>query len=64
MNVNKTTLTNSIIKLVQSCTDELIATTVVVGTMAGYYVSVSIPSEPMMLVLSFYFIKKAVEIKK
>ena len=61
MSVNETTVTNSIINIVQSCTDELLAVTVVGGTMASYFVGISIPTEPMLLVLSYYFVKKAME---
>lgn len=61
MNANKTTVTNSIVKIVQECTDELLAVTVVGGTMASYFVGVDIPAEPMFLVLSYYFVKKAME---
>lgn len=61
MSVNKTTITNSVVKIVQECTDELLAVTVVGGTMAGYYVGVDIPIEPMLMVLSYYFLKKGIE---
>lgn len=64
MVVNKTTVTNSIIQIVQSCTDELLAVTVVCGTMAGYFVGVEIPDEPMFLVLSYYFVKQAMKAAK
>lgn len=55
------TITNGIIAIVQECTDELLAVTVVGGTMASYFVGIEIPTEPMLLVLSFYFVKKAME---
>jgi hypothetical protein len=54
-------IVDDIINLVQSCTDELLAIIVVGGTMAGYYTGVNIPSEPMIMVLGFYFMKKGVE---
>lgn len=57
-------ITDDIIAIVQQCTDELLAITVVVGTMAGYYTGVAIPSEPMIMVLGFYFLKKGVEAAK
>ena len=53
-------LIDDIINLVQQCTDELLAITVVGGTMAGYYVGVDIPGEPMIMVLGFYFLKKGI----
>ena len=54
-------ITDDIIAVVQQCTDELLAIIVVGGTMAGYYTGISIPTEPMILVLGFYFLKKGVE---
>jgi F0F1-type ATP synthase assembly protein I len=39
-------------------TDEIIALVVVGSTMLGYFISVSVPTEPLMLVLGYYFGKK------
>lgn len=51
-------ITDDIINITQQCTDELLAVTVVGGTMASYFVAVDMPSEPMLMVLGFYFLKK------
>ena len=42
-------------------TDEIIALVVVGSTMAGYFISVTVPTEPLMLVLGYYFGKKMVK---
>lgn len=55
------TLIDDSIKLIQACTDELLAVTVVGGTMIGYFVGVEIPTEAMYMVLGFYFLKKGIE---
>ena len=49
-----------VVYAVQKCTDELLALIVVGGTMASYYAGVLIPTEPMIMVLGFYFVKKTV----
>jgi len=43
----------------QKYTDDVIAVVVVIGTFASYYVGgVNVPTEPMMLVLGYFFGKK------
>jgi len=43
----------------QKYTDDVIAIVVVVGTFASYYVNdVNVPSEPLMLVLGYFFGKR------
>ena len=54
-------ITDDIINITQQCTDELLAVTVVGGTMASYFVAVDMPGEPMLMVLGFYFLKKGME---
>ena len=54
-------ITDDIINIVRECTDELLAVIVVGGTIAGYYTGVDIPTEPMIMVLGFYFVKKTIE---
>ncbi len=39
-------------------TDEIIALVVTGSTMAGYFVGIAVPTEPMMIVLGYYFGKK------
>lgn len=39
-------------------TDEIIALMVVGASIAGWFLRISIPSEPLMLVLFYYFGKK------
>lgn len=44
---------------IQEYTDDLIALVVVVATTGSYFIGVDVPTEPMMLVLGYYFGKKA-----
>lgn len=47
-------------KILSENTDEILALLVTGATLASYYVGVSIPTEPMMLVLGYYFGRKVV----
>ena len=45
-------------KILSENTDEILALLVTTATLASYYVGVAIPSEPMMVILGYYFGKK------
>lgn len=44
--------------ILSETTDEIIALVVTGATMIGYFVGVNVPTEPMMIVLGYYFGKK------
>lgn len=44
--------------IISKNTDELLAITVTVATMGGYYAGIDVPTEPMLLIFGFYFGKK------
>lgn len=47
---------------IQQYTDDIIAIVVVAATLGGYFIpEVNIPTEPMMLVLGYFFGKKVAE---
>ena len=52
-----TGLIKSLTDLITECTDEALALIVVGGTMAGYFVGVSVPIELAAGVLAYYFIR-------
>lgn len=43
----------------ENYTDDIIALSVVGGTIGSYYIGLDVPTEPMMLVLGYFFGKKA-----
>ena len=48
----------------QKYTDDIIALVVVIGTFGSYYVAnVTVPNEPMMFVLGYFFGRKLVKAK-
>lgn len=50
-----------ITKIISENTDEILAIVVVSATIISYFVGIDIPTEPMMLILGYYFGKKVVE---
>ena len=54
-------MVNILSEILSENTDEVLALVVVGSTMMGYFISVSIPTEPLMLVLGYYFGKKMVQ---
>ena len=48
----------TISEILSENTDEIIALVVTCSTMIGYFVSIAVPTEPMMIVLGYYFGKK------
>jgi len=47
-------------ELISANTDELLAIGVTGATLVGYFLSMAVPTEPMMIVLGFYFGRKVV----
>jgi len=50
-------ITDNVIDIVSECTDEVLALTVVCGTMASYFMGVTVPIELAAGVLAYYFIR-------
>ena len=52
------TTTSAISETLSENTDEILAIVVTFATLTGYFVGIEVPTEPMMIVLGFYFGKR------
>jgi hypothetical protein len=55
-------MTNVITEILNENTDEMLALIVTIGTFGSFYVGVEVPTEPMFMILGYFFhkvVKKA-----
>lgn len=50
-------MTNIITEILNENTDEILAIVITVGTMSSYFVGVDVPTEPMFMILGYFFHK-------
>jgi len=55
-------MTNAISETLSNNTDELLALIVTIATFASYYVNAGVPTEPLMIIIGYYFGKKIVKV--
>ena len=54
-------MTNVISEILSNNTDEILALIVTIGTFGSYYVTATVPTEPLMIIIGFYFGRKVVK---